>query len=55
MRLCIMTWMNEEKEREVIGFWGGSITQGSLASKQENCYAALVYKWWSKQLSLIHI
>ena len=32
-----------------IGFLGGSITQGSLASKQENCYAALVYKWWSKQ------
>ena len=36
-------------EHVTIGFLGGSITQGSLASKQENCYASLVYKWWSNQ------
>lgn len=27
-------------------FLGGSITQGSLATKQELCYASLVNKWW---------
>ena len=32
-----------------IGFLGGSITQGSLASSQENCYASRVYQWWSHQ------
>ena len=32
-----------------VGFLGGSITQGALASRQENCYASLVYKWWSSQ------
>lgn len=30
-----------------IGFFGGSITQGSKASGQERCYASLVWKWWS--------
>ena len=33
-----------------IGFLGGSITQGSLATEHENTYAYRVYK-----LSLIHI
>ncbi len=32
-----------------IGFLGGSITQGSLASANENCYAALVYQWWKNK------
>lgn len=32
-----------------IGFLGGSITQGSLASRQENCYASRVFNWWSSQ------
>lgn len=27
-------------------FLGGSITQGSLASKQNLCYASRVHKWW---------
>lgn len=31
-----------------IGFFGGSITQGSLASKQENTYAYRVYSWWKE-------
>lgn len=30
-----------------VAFIGGSITQGSLASSPETCYAYLVYKWWS--------
>lgn len=34
-----------------IGFLGGSITQGSLASTPNKCYAALVAKWWSEQFS----
>lgn len=29
-----------------IGFIGGSITQGSLATTQETCYAIKVFKWW---------
>lgn len=35
-------------EPVTIGFLGGSITQGSLASCQENCYASLVFQWWQK-------
>lgn len=31
-----------------IGFLGGSITQGSLAEKEENTYAYRVYTWWKK-------
>ncbi len=30
----------------ITGFLGGSITQGSLSSTPETCYAYLVYKWW---------
>lgn len=33
-------------EDTVIAFLGGSITQGSLSTKQENCYASLVHQWW---------
>ena len=33
-------------ENVVIGFLGGSITQGCLSSTPETCYAYLVYKWW---------
>ena len=29
-----------------LGFFGGSIAQGSLATKPENCYAYRVYRWW---------
>lgn len=31
------------------GFLGGSITQGSLSSLPETCYAYLVYKWWKEK------
>ena len=31
------------------GFLGGSITQGSLSSTPETCYAYLVYKWWTER------
>ena len=33
-------------ERIKLGFIGGSITQGSLASASETCYAHRVYDWW---------
>lgn len=33
----------------VTGFLGGSITQGSLSSTPETCYAYLVYSWWKKK------
>ena len=39
----------EKGEPLTIGFLGGSITQGSLASRQENCYASLVFRWWQKR------
>lgn len=42
--------MRAEKGEELtIGFFGGSITQGSLATKPENCYAYRVFSWWAKK------
>lgn len=40
--------MKKAKRGEAItvGFLGGSITQGSLSSTPETCYAYLVYEWW---------
>lgn len=35
--------------RVTISFLGGSITQGSLSSTPETCYAYLVYEWWKKK------
>ena len=35
-------------EELTIGFLGGSITQGCLATKPELCYAYRVYEWWVK-------
>lgn len=36
----------KEGKRITIGFLGGSITQGSLATAEENTYAYGVYTWW---------
>lgn len=44
LKTCIRRAMKGETLR--IGFFGGSITQGSLASNEKTCYAWLVYKWW---------
>lgn len=33
-------------EPVTIGFIGGSITQGAVASDESLCYAARVFKWW---------
>lgn len=35
-------------EKVTVGFLGGSITQGSLSSTPETCYAYLVYDWWKR-------
>lgn len=39
----------KQGEKIVTGFLGGSITQGSLSSLPELCYAYLVYEWWKKK------
>ena len=38
----------EAGERIVLAFLGGSITQGSLASSREKCYAYRTYEWWKE-------
>ena len=35
-------------EKVKLAFLGGSITQGSVASTPEGCYAYLTYKWWAE-------
>ncbi len=35
-------------EKITLGFLGGSITQGSLSSTPETCYAYRVYQWWKE-------
>lgn len=43
---CMKRAMNGEAIK--LAFLGGSITQGSLSSKPETCYAYLTYKWWQQ-------
>lgn len=38
----------ENGEELTIAFFGGSITQGSLADKPEEMYARRVFSWWEK-------
>ena len=38
----------EAGEKLTVGFLGGSITQGSLSSTPETCYAYRVFDWWKK-------
>jgi lysophospholipase L1-like esterase len=38
-----------------VGFLGGSITQGSLSSSPETCYAYLVYEWWKHKFPMSNI
>lgn len=35
-------------EKLTIGFIGGSITQGSLSSASQTCYAYRVFRWWEE-------
>ena len=41
----------EKGEELTIGFLGGSITQGSLSTEPENCYAYRVFSWWKQEFS----
>lgn len=36
-------------EAITVAFLGGSITQGSLSSTPQTCYAYLVYRWWQEK------
>lgn len=38
----------KQGEKLTIGFLGGSITQGSLATEPKRCYAYHVYEWWCR-------
>ena len=43
-------------EELTIGFLGGSITQGSLATEHKNTYAYRVFTWWKEtSLELISV
>ncbi len=39
----------ENGQSVTLGYLGGSITQGSLSSTPDTCYAAMVTKWWREQ------
>ena len=39
------------KEKLTIACFGGSITQGSLATSNEKCYASRIFKWWETTFS----
>lgn len=41
-------------EQITVGFLGGSITQGSLSSSPETCYAYLVYQWWKNRFANVN-
>lgn len=43
---CMKRAMNGETIK--VAFLGGSITQGSLASTPDKCYAFRTYSWWEK-------
>ncbi|MCM1191209.1 MAG: SGNH/GDSL hydrolase family protein [Butyrivibrio sp.] len=38
----------KQGEKLTLGFLGGSITQGSLATNPKLCYAYRVYEWWCR-------
>ena len=42
----------EEGKELTIGFLGGSITQGSLATTPENTYAYQIFLWWKNTILL---
>lgn len=50
IRLCMKKAMSGQPV--TIGFLGGSITQGSLSSSPETCYAYLVYDWWKQKFPM---
>lgn len=47
-RICRVMQRASAGESLVIGFFGGSITMGSLSSTPQTCYAYHVYEWWCR-------
>lgn len=47
-RLKQVLKMAEANAPITVAFLGGSITQGSLATTDENCYAHRVFSWWEE-------
>lgn len=47
-RLSNLFHRAEKGEELTIAFFGGSITQGSLAERSEDMYARRVFSWWEK-------
>lgn len=48
-RLAAAMKKAQNGEKVTVGVIGGSITQGSSASNQNNCYASLFKKWWEEK------
>lgn len=48
-RLAAAMKKAENGEKVTVGVIGGSITQGSSATNQNNCYASLFKKWWEEK------
>lgn len=46
-RLAAAMKKAENGEEVTVGVIGGSITQGTAASNQDNCYASKFFSWWS--------
>lgn len=46
-RLAFAMKKAKNGESITVGVIGGSITQGSLATSSDKCYASLFYKWWA--------
>lgn len=46
-RLAAAMKKAESGEEVTVGVIGGSITQGTAASNQDNCYASGFFRWWS--------
>ncbi|MGN0586875.1 MAG: SGNH/GDSL hydrolase family protein [Oscillospiraceae bacterium] len=46
-RLAAAMKKAESGEEVTVGVIGGSITQGTAASNQDNCYASKFFSWWS--------
>ncbi|MBQ8175569.1 MAG: SGNH/GDSL hydrolase family protein [Oscillospiraceae bacterium] len=58
-RLAAAMKKAQNGEKVTVGVIGGSITQGSSATSQSNCYASLFGKWWmdkfpSSEINLVN-
>ena len=47
-RLLSVMERADKGDKITVAFLGGSITEGSVASDDKNCYAYLTYRWWCR-------